>query len=309
MAIRGGAGVRAGYGPQEPAPERTLDDAAALLPVLAAAAAWATLDALRKRLASRIAAVPLTWLLSVGALPVFGAWAAVTGGGWPAGGYWLPAALTFVGSVAATVLMLRALAIADLSVAIPMLSLTPVFSALVGWALLDERPGPSAGLGILLVVAGAFVLQRPPPGAPRRIDVGALMMAGVALLWSGTAVLDKVAIQHAPVPVHAALQVAASALALGGFLAVRGRLREVVPPAGQRVAAVAAVLVFGVALGSQLVAVSGAPVSLVETVKRAVGLASAVVVGRLVFDEPLTAWRVVGVLMMGAGAVVVVQAG
>ncbi len=289
--------------------EAALDDPAALLPVLATAATWAVLDALRKRLASRIAAVPLSWLLSVGSLPVFGVWAWATGGGWPTAGYWLPGALTFVASLSAAVLMLRALAVADLSVAIPMLSLTPVFSTVGGWVLLGEDVGPIGIVGILLVVVGALVVQRPAAGSPRRFDVGALLMGVVALLWSVTAVLDKVAIQHAPVPVHAALQVGVSGVALGAFLLARGRLREVLPPPGDRLAALAAVSFFGAALGVQLLAVGVAPVSLVETVKRAVGLVSAVLVGRLVFGEPLSAVRLVGVGMMGVGAVAVLQGG
>ncbi|MGH9361130.1 MAG: EamA family transporter, partial [Thermoanaerobaculia bacterium] len=45
-----------------------------------------------------------------------------------------------------------------LSLAVPLLSLTPVFATLFAIPLLGEQPSPSDFLGILLVVAGAVFL-------------------------------------------------------------------------------------------------------------------------------------------------------
>lgn len=274
-----------------------------MLWIAVSALAWAASDAVRKRLAGPMGAVALGWWMSIGSLPVFLAWVGLSGAAVPEAAYWPWGLAAFAGTLSATLLMLAALAIADLGVAIPMLALTPVFSAFVAWGLLGEALSGAAWVGVGLVVAGAVGLQ--VHGRRWRPDRGALMMAGVALLWSLSAVFDKLAIQHAAVPTHAALQVGGSALVLGPWLLVRGRAAALLPPRGHRVAAVVAVLVFGLALGTQLLAVSVEPVSRVETVKRAVGLISAVVVGRLAFGEPFTAARVAGVALMGVGAALV----
>ena len=274
-----------------------------LLWIVLSAIAWAASDALRKRLAAPMGAVGLGWWLSIGSLPVFLAWAATAGARLPGAGYWPWGLGSFASTLSATLLMLAALAVADLGVAIPMLALTPVFSAVIAWVALGEALSMAAWLGVAVVVLGAIGLQI--QGRRWRPDRGAAMMAGVALLWSVASVFDKAALQHAPVPTHAALQVGGSALVLGPWLVLRGRARALLPPRGHRGVAVASVLAFGLALGSQLLALELEPVSRVETVKRAVGLVSAVLLGRVAFGEPLTLARLGGVGLMGVDAALV----
>jgi len=267
------------------------------------ALSWAASDALRKRLAGPMGPVALGWWLSVGSLPVFIVWVASSGANLPDPGYWPWGLATFVCTLAATLLMLAALAIADLGVAVPMLALTPVFSSLTAWVTLGEVLPWTAWGGVLLVVGGAVGLQ--VHGRRWAPDRGAWMMIGVAMLWSLSAVFDKAAVRHAPVPVHAALQVGGSALVLGPWLVLRGRAQALLPPRTHRGTAILVVFAFGLALGAQLLALQLAPVSQVETVKRAVGLTSAIVIGRLGFGEPLTASRVVGVALMALGSLLV----
>ena len=271
--------------------------------IVIASLAWAASDALRKRLAGPMGPVALAWWMSVGSAPIFGLWVGLAEAGWPAPAYWPWAIAAFAGTLCATLLMLAALAVADLGVAIPMLALTPVFSALVAWATIGEVLDPGGWIGVVLVVTGAVGLQL--HGRRWKPDRGAAMIAGVALLWSMTSVFDKVALQHAAVPAHAGIQVGGSALVLGPWLALRGRARDLLPPPGHRAAAVGLVLAFGLAFGAQLLAVQLEPVSRVETIKRAMGLASAVVLGRLFFDERLNVARIAGVTLMGLGAALV----
>ena len=271
--------------------------------IAVSALAWAASDALRKRLAGPMGPVALGWWLSLGSLPLFLVWVASSGAALPDAGYWPWGVATFACTLAATLLMLAALAIADLGVAVPMLALTPVFSALTAWVTLGEVIAWTAWGGVLLVVVGAVGLQ--VHGRRWAPDRGAWMMVGVALLWSLSSVFDKAAVRHASVPVHAALQVGGSALVLGPWLILRGQVDALLPPRSHRVAAVMVVLAFGLALGSQLLALQLAPVSEVETVKRAVGLTSAIVMGRLAFGEPLTASRILGVALMAVGSLLV----
>ena len=85
------------------------------------------------------------------------------------------------------------------------------------------------------------------------------------------------------------------------LLAARGRLGEVGAAPRPRPALGLAVLAATAGLGLQLVAIQLTLVGIVEAVKRAVGMASAVAVGRLAFAEPITAGTLAAVLAMAAG--------
>lgn len=272
--------------------------------VLLTALTWAAADALRKYLTTPMGPTSLAWWLSAGAFPLFAIWAMTSGTSVPTLSYWPLGALAVACNLAATLLMLRALATTDLAVAIPMLALTPVFSSVLAWLTLDQALAGAAWFGVALVVAGALILQL--RGLEWRMSQGAMMMVVVAFLWSLSAVIDKLCLAHAAIPSHAAIQVGVSALAMGGWLVTRGEARRLLPPRGHRSAAVGAVFAFSGALGCQLVALTLTSIGLIETTKRAIGLTSAVVIGRWLFDEQITIQRIVGVVLMGLGATLVI---
>ncbi|MBK8259722.1 MAG: hypothetical protein IPK80_00005 [Nannocystis sp.] len=70
---------------------------------------------------------------------------------------------------------------------------------------------------------------------------------------------------------------------------------------------IAAAVVMAIACVTQLAAIQVLQVSLVESLKRGIGMSMAVVVGRVSFAEPITAGKVVALALMlgGAGAAVV----
>ena len=97
-----------------------------------------------------------------------------------------------------------------LALTLPYLAFTPVFVMLTGFLLLEERLGLGGGLGILLVVAGTWLLNRsrlPDSSSPAwrtwtepframLSESGARLMLVVALLYSLTAVLGKGAMEY-----------------------------------------------------------------------------------------------------------------
>jgi drug/metabolite transporter (DMT)-like permease len=283
---------------------------AALAVVTISSLGFAALDALRKSLSARVQPVPLAALLALGQLPLFAAWAALGGESAVRAGYVLPGAATVLLNVVANVLFLQAVRVSPLSVTIPFLSFTPVFSTLLGAAVLGERPGPSETAGIVLVVAGALLVnlrrERPSPLAALRQESGSLLMCGTALAWSLTAVLDKRALGFADVPMHAAIQCAGVAGLLLVFLAARGRLGELGGIRSVRGTYAVALVAAAVGLGLQFVALRLTLVGLVESLKRAIGMLFAVAVGRVVFGEPPTPGKIAGVLLMSAGVALIV---
>ncbi|PRP90098.1 4-amino-4-deoxy-L-arabinose-phosphoundecaprenol flippase subunit ArnE [Enhygromyxa salina] len=284
--------------------------------------AWAGLDVVRKQLSAALAPMPLIVLLNLGLLPVFGAWWVIAGGTiTDASAYAVPGGLALALQLVANLLFLAAVRASPLSLTVPFLALTPVFATLVGALTLGERPGPLQLLGVALVVVGALILgSREDPGrdlgsgsGQQRVrllrvfvtEPGAPMMAGVALCWGVTMTLDKQALAYAAVPVHALVQLFGLLVAALAYLAVRGQLRELAVPRSQWPGLALATVTGAIALGVQLVAVQWILVSVLETVKRALGLVSAVVFGKLIFDEAITLTKAVAICVMAVGVVLV----
>jgi drug/metabolite transporter (DMT)-like permease len=273
---------------------------------LGAALGWSLFDLTRRELAGRTSAWPLVVWITVGALPLLLVW------GWTSGdwrlepsGYLLPGLGSTALNVAANVAYFRSLQLSPLSVSLPMLSLTPVFSAGFGALWLAESIGARGMAGIALVVAGAVLLSLRREGGGRArglaIERGSALMAFVALCWSATLLLDKLALRHAGAPVHAL--VLNAGVALGGVVALGagGRLAElggVRRYAGWLAAAVAC---GAGALACQLLAIQRLPIGLVETLKRGLGGALAVVWGRACFAEPVTWPKLAAVALMVGG--------
>jgi drug/metabolite transporter (DMT)-like permease len=268
----------------------------ALLALVVSSLAWAALDMLRKKLVARLPPVTVAAFLSVGLTPLFLAWVLLRGNPRLESGYATPALASGLLSAVAIVLFCDALKRGPLSTGVPLLSLTPVFASLMGLLLIGERPTPAQWAGVLLVMAGAVALQM--RGATLHADRATLSMVAVAFLWALTSVYDKQALQFADAPVHGLLQcagVGAVLMALPGARPPWSALR----PTGTLMAV--SVVVGAVALLLQFVALTLTLVAVVETVKRAIGVLAAVVVGKVVFGEPITALKLGAVAAMVGG--------
>ncbi|QQR72897.1 MAG: EamA family transporter [Holophagales bacterium] len=278
---------------------------------LAAALGWSTYDLLRKLLTGRVAALPLVALITLGALLPLAAWTAFVGDWRIGSGYVLPGLASVALNVAANLAFFRSLQLAPMSVTLPLLSLTPVFTAVLALLLLGESLGGRQVAGIALVVVGALAINLQPGEGllPRTLiraalrERGSQLMAFVALCWSATLLLDKRALLHAAPTLHAFVLhagVAAGALAM---LAARRELATLKVPAGVLGLLVATVLCGAVTVTVQLMAIQSMAVALVETLKRGVGATLALVWGRAFFGEPLPLHRVVAVATMVGGVV------
>lgn len=278
---------------------------------------WAALDILRKRLADRASPLPLAAALLSGQVPVMALWALQSGAGLPDAGYLRAGGALICLNLTAQVAFAAALRAGDLSLTVPMLSFTPVWSALLGWGLAGESLTIRQAVGIGCAVAGALTLhagrQAGPDrrGGPLRLlsalwgNRGARAMLGVSVLFSLTITLDKLALAHAARPVHAAIQCTGGALGLLGLLAARGelhRLNDLRPVWRTWLLAVAC---FSLAAALQLLALQHTLISVVEATKRAIGMTSALIAGRIWLGEPLSASKLIGAGLMGIGVALV----
>jgi drug/metabolite transporter (DMT)-like permease len=259
-----------------------------------------------------LAPVPMVVLLASASVPLFGVMVALQGGAAVAPGYFLPAAGSVLLNIVANLTFLQAVKISPLSATVPLMSLTPVFTALLGLLLLGERPPAVAVLGISLVVIGALWLNLPSRSASggslwRTLlsQPGAWLMAATALLMSCTIPLDKLAVAYATPPFHGLFLTGGIALGSLAVLAAQGRLGEL---AGIRQGwrpFLLALTASTLALGLQLVALKFLLVSVIETVKRGVGNLLAVILGRVVFAEAFTLRKLGSAVLMAAGVALI----
>jgi uncharacterized membrane protein len=284
----------------------------ALLLATAASLAWSGLDSARKILSSRISPAALLFLVTGATAPLFALWTAVDGLPAVGPGYALPALTSVVLNVLANLGFFVAIRSSPLSLTIPLLSLTPVFTTLLAIPTLGERPTLVQAAGIALVVAGALLLnirrRDPATGSFWRSLIherGPLWMALVALLWSITIPLDKLAAERASSPFHGfVLNAGVAAFAL--ILVLRqGTLHEVARVREMPGAFGVALLLSTLALGLQLLALQLIWVGFVETLKRGIGNVMALILGRSLFAEVITPGKVAAVLLMGVGVALI----
>lgn len=117
--------------------------------------------------------------------------------------FWAAFLGTFVLNGIAYFLYVRAIQISPLSLTIPYLAFTPAFMIFTGRILLDEEPSPLGIAGILVSLAGGYLLNldvtKWSPLEPLRAALrerGSRHMLVVAVIYSLSSVLDKKAILH-----------------------------------------------------------------------------------------------------------------
>lgn len=271
--------------------------------------AFAGLDFIRKLLAGRIDALALVFFMSLGAVPFVGAMAAIQGIGSVSLGYVLPGFGALTLNLLGNVGFVYSVRLSPLSRTVPLLSLTPVFTALLAIPTLGEVPNVAEWTGIVLVVAGALALNSDghvlQPFAGLFREKGALLMIGVALSWSLSGPLDKMALAHASVLVHALVVTAGVAAGALAVLGIQGRLDTLRGARPEAWLLVASMLAVTLALVFQFLAIQGVFVSLVEAFKRSVGSLMALTLGWIVFGEAVRAPQITAIVAMGVGVALV----
>ena len=196
----------------------------------------------------------------------------------------------------------------------PLLALTPVLLVPVEWLLLGDVPDARGLGGIVLVVAGVYILNTTPEGdgwlAPFRAvvrDEGSRRMLAVATIWAVSAVVDKMAVTRAST---AAYGTGLTGLLALGFLPIVARkgsgFSELWKP-GARGALMVQGLLFGLTFALQMEAIQRALTAYVITIKRSGALVT-VLLGALCFGERRVGRRMVGTAVAVAGVLLVATA-
>jgi drug/metabolite transporter (DMT)-like permease len=207
-------------------------------------------------------------------------------------------------------LLVKALRLSDLSLCTPMVAFTPVFLLVIGPLITGDTPSLYGILGALLVACGSYVLNlgKAQRGllAPFRAlfeERGSRIMLALALLWSVTGSVDRLAVQRFNPSFWGAAQLCGIALLLLPVVLRQGALRG-----GVSKRSALLLLTLGglnvLSVAGYLVALQTAPVHYVICLKRSSILFS-VLLGRAVFGESLVADRLPGALLMLCGVVII----
>ncbi len=257
-----------------------------------------------------------TWLIFVLPLPVIYTADLLYGIPHPAPGFYSAIFSALPLEILAQILYMQALRLSPLSIVAPLLSLTPLFMLVVPLLLIGERIGPVSGAGVLLITAGAYILNA---GAARKgilepfrallRERGAVYMCLVALLFSFTATLSKKAIVLSS-PAHY-MAVYWTCLVLGMtplvFWTYRGRWSEAFDGGTVRKAIVPALL-FVMAVFAAAYAMSITKVTYAVTVKRLSALFSIALAGAFLKEERIRE-RFAGAALMVSGFALIVLFG
>lgn len=282
----------------------------ALIAVLATGTLSALFDLTQKMLGRYLAPLPMVALLGLASLPLFVAPLLWLGPPPIAASYWLPALVTAIFHFLSHLAFIQSVRLADFSLTVPLLSLTPVFTTLIAWLLLGEEPTLRTVWGILLVVLGVTLLQRPasftwPAFAATWRARGPWLMIGTAALWSITLPLDKLAVSRSGALFHGFFLTLVITLAALLVLALRGEKLPLAALSECRGLFWSSFVFCAATLGSQLFALSLTLAGVVETIKRALGNLLAMFFGRQVFGEPLPAAKWLASLIMAAGVALI----
>jgi drug/metabolite transporter (DMT)-like permease len=281
---------------------------------LISALAWTVFDATRKGLARKVPPSALGVWLPLAQAPLLMLWALSRGPALiPRASLW-PMAGSVILSVAGLLGFLQALRRSPMSLTVPLLSFTPILATLLAWLFRNQTPTLQQGLGVGMVLLGATVLgmksaQWPGLRAYAK-DTGVRCMAGAAVAWSITSILDQMALErgagawYAPyLSLAVGLSLMAALLLFHQGSVLTGALRTLKGLPGL---ALAALLMGAAALALQLEALRVAPVGFVEVIKRGIGMSGAILFGRLFFLEPINSHKIAAAVIMTAGVGLVV---
>lgn len=235
--------------------------------------------------------------------------------------------------VAAMLLYMAAIRDHPLSLTVPYLAFSPVFVIVIADWLLGERVSPQGALGVVLVVAGAWLLNlrhaqllRPRTWLAPLVAIlrepGARMMLTVALLFAFTATMGKAVLAYLPPEQFGPFYFLLLGLLMPVFWALASlldrarpaRARASAPHQGRRNlfrrpgAVLAVALLNGLMVFTHFLAIARVEVAYMIAVKRT-SLLFGILYGALLFRERGLRQHLAAGALMVAGVAVIVTGG
>ena len=221
--------------------------------------------------------------------------------------YVLPGIILIFISVISAIFFLKSILHSDLSLTIPLLSLTPIFSSLFSLLFLNEKLLLTQYFGILSIVLGTLTLYTKELTLNSffrsfmiiKENKGAKLMVIVSIFWSVTPVIDKICLKYTPINYHGLIQ------SLGMLLAIITisvkEIKTLNFPLKSTGLIIITLLIGTTATILQFYSILENYVPIMESIKRTIGQVCALIFGYIIFKERITIQKVVGVLILSIG--------
>jgi drug/metabolite transporter (DMT)-like permease len=236
--------------------------------------------------------------------------------GWPTFGPQFGLALLVGGSlnILAFILYLRAIKIAELSLTVPLITLTPLFLLFTSPIIVNEWPTWADAIGVILLIVGSYVLnlgaknQEKDWLAPLKAifhNQGSRLMFITAAIWSITANIDKIGTLNSSPLFWAISLYTVIAVGMIPFMMRRGQgWRETLYSLQKETKLLTLTgILNATGVGFQFLALTMAPVAQVIAVKRLSALI-AVIFGYFIFGEKGLKERFLGAAIMVSGVAI-----
>ena len=217
--------------------------------------------------------------------------------------------------ILALILYMKAIQASPLSLTLPFLSLTPVFLIVVSYIIVGEKVSLQGFIGIFVLAAGGYVLQFHQvqkgflePFKAVLKEKGSLLMICVALIYSMTSSLGKIAIEHSSPLYFGIMYFSAMGILFAPVALWMGRhdLKTFIQQRHFKTLFLPGVF-FAIMIMSHMIAISLTKVAYMMSVKR-MSIVIGVLYGYLLFREQNIRERMLGACMMFLGFILIVTA-
>ncbi len=215
--------------------------------------------------------------------------------------------LVIIGIISA-LLFLKSIRDSDLSLTIPLLSFSPLFSSIFSFVILGEKLNNIQYLGVSSIIIGTLVLYSEKFEIlyifksinNLRNSLSAKLMMIVAFLWSLTPVLDKICLEYSSINIHGLIQSFFTAVVLLFFSKSEWKVFKKLKNKNYGLIFIT-IFIGSLATIIQFYAILTNLVPIMESIKRAIGQFSAIFFGKIFFNENITKQKVLGVLIISTG--------
>ena len=274
---------------------------------------WAAFDLTRKLTLEKINSINLLLIFTLAQCLLFSIWLFYDDFSIDLKPYLLPGLiLIFIGLLSA-ILFLKAIKQSDLSLTIPLLSLSPMFSSIFSLFFLNEKLSNIQYSGVCLIILGTLVLYSKKLSLNEILksfkiifnNNSAKLMIIVSIIWSLTPVLDKLCLKNSSINIHGLIQSFGMVIALA-FLLKKNSKAEI-----RSIKKNWQIILLTISMGTiatilQFYAILSSYVPIMESIKRSVGQLSSVFLGKLFFNEEVTKPKVMGVIILSIGVYFIV---
>ncbi len=215
--------------------------------------------------------------------------------------------------IASIILYIKALKLSPMSLTLPFLSLTPLFLIIISYILLGESVSSAGAAGIILIVAGSYILNIKDikkgffePFIAISKEKGAVYMIAVAMIYSVTASLGKAAIELSSPVFFGSVFFTAVAIGFTPVALYKGKPKASSLNMQVFKSAVVPGLFYSLMIISHVIALSMTNVAYMISVKR-LSLLIGVLYGYYLFKESGIKERFIGSVLMLIGFLLIIH--